>query len=66
MLSLKTLEKLMNHNIEGLYIFEWHNGDIVDYIDFSDEYISKKFDIEMSTETKENSNQEKGGIAYNL
>jgi hypothetical protein len=56
----------MNHNIEGLYIFKWHNGDIVDYIDFSDEYISKKFDIEMGAETKENSNQEKGGIAYNL
>jgi hypothetical protein len=49
----------MNHNIEGLYIFEWDNGDVVDYIDFSDEYISKKFDIEVSTETEENSNQEK-------
>ena len=55
MLSLKTLEKLMNHNIEGLYIFEWCNGDIVDYIDFSDDYISKKFDIEMSAESEETS-----------
>ena len=52
MLSLKTLEKLMNHNIEGLYIFDWCNGDIVDYVDFSDEYISKKLDIEMSTEAE--------------
>jgi hypothetical protein len=42
----------MNHNIEGLYIFKWNNGDIEDYIDFSDEYISKKIDIEMSTEVE--------------
>ena len=42
----------MNHNIEGLYIFDWCNGDIVDYVDFSDEYISKKLDIEMSTEVE--------------
>jgi len=54
LLSLKTLEKLMNHNIEGLYIFKWQNGDIEDFIDFSVEYISKKIDIEMSTEVEEN------------
>ncbi len=44
----------MNHNIEGLYIFKWQNGDIEDFIDFSVEYISKKIDIEMSTEVEEN------------